>query len=416
MATPAHVLTLMFIMEVFAMPQEDAAAVLQESGTGEARYGATVALMNAGKARLETLLCCGDKSGQRSVVESVDEVRYATDYTWGTIPPCPGAYETRNVGDTLEFEPSLSADGTICDLNLVPQRVRLTGFFPAYGLNHNPTTVIEPRFECQKFTSEMTLDVNQMEFLGTISRPPRFDEGVQNPPAEEVHLAFGKLAAIDLGAADLPTVDFSKLPPGAPQPPQPALEMELSFYSLDREAARRILMGSLDGDTCFDAVKALADKGQAKLERLALLQTESGQRAVVEEANEVRYATEFYPLASGSSGQSLNDPEPRAVETRNAGLTLEVEPTLGSDNKMVNINIVPQLVSYEGDLQNGVQIGPQPMFETRRITEAIVAAVGQHALLGTYSHPGDDGVNGRKDTGRTWFAFLQTRLSANGWK
>ena len=40
----------------------------------------------------------------------------------------PTAFETRNVGDTLEFETVLGEDGRTCDLNFVPQHVGLLGF------------------------------------------------------------------------------------------------------------------------------------------------------------------------------------------------------------------------------------------------------------------------------------------------
>jgi hypothetical protein len=49
----------------------------------------------------------------------------------------------------------------------------------------------------------------------------------------------------------------------------------------------------------------------------------------------------------------------------------------------------------------------QPVFENRKITTSISTLLGSHALVGTLSKPGANGVNGRVDDGRTWLVFLR---------
>lgn len=408
--------SLAFTFEVYALSQDDAAQVLEESGTGEARHAAVLALMKEGKAHLETLLSCVTKSGQRAVIESVDEVRYGTD-SRGTrmVDGSIFSYdfETRNVGDTLEFEPTESPDGKFCDLNFVPQRVRLLGFSDVSGNLQKPLAVAAPEFQTGKITTAITMVMGESEFLGTMSNPPQLDDAEQKAPGNETRLAFGRMDSTYTGSA---SVDTARPEVPTNIPPIPLnIELELSFYSLDREAARQILSEGFKDESCYNAVKALAGKNEAKLERVAVLKTKLGQRAVVEEVKEVRYATGFGLGSSGTnaSASAKADVVPTAFETRNAGLTLEVEPTLDSSGKVLDINMVPQLVSYEGDLRRsdgGAQVEPQPLFETRKIVTALDTPIGEHAFIGTYSDPGDDGVNGRKDTGRVWFGFIRGTL------
>jgi len=80
-------------------------------------------LAKAARRIFQTLTALNTKSGQRAVTESIDEVRYATEFAQPATAkdlPTPTAWETRNAGDTFEFEPVVSPDQKICDLNLVP--------------------------------------------------------------------------------------------------------------------------------------------------------------------------------------------------------------------------------------------------------------------------------------------------------
>lgn len=430
--TLARIVNLEFTFEVYALAQDDAAQVLELSGSGEARHTAVLALMKEGKARLETLLSGVDKSGQRSVVQSVDEVRYGTEYEFkpGTEPSLFFTeFETRSAGDTVEFEPTLSADGKLCDLNFVPQRIRLLGFPYVYGNPQNQPALVQPIFQTAKITTSITVATGETDFLGTMSRPPQFEDAEQKAPGNETRLAFGRIDSVDLG-----TYRDDVARPWGPPLTQANVELELTFYSLDREAARQILNDGIKSEACYNAVMALADKHEAKLERLTVLKTKSGQRAVVEEINEVRYPTEFgltsdprpspspgppgsswpgFQSVSGTNAAASAKAEviPWSEETRNTGLTLEIEPSVDPSGKMVDINLVPNLVSDEGPLQGGVANNEtQPLFETRKIVTSFTALIGEHTLIGTFSDPGDDGVNGRKDTGRTWFGFIRPTL------
>ena len=129
---PDSALNCQVIYETYVLDKSDAQVLLETERSGAARYRRVQDLVQEGKARLENLMGYTGRSGQRSVVEAVDEVRYAGGIC--TAEPIrracsfPTAWETRNVGDTLEVEPVIQPDGRTCDLNLAPQRVSLVGF------------------------------------------------------------------------------------------------------------------------------------------------------------------------------------------------------------------------------------------------------------------------------------------------
>lgn len=70
------------------------------------------------------------KSGQRASIESVQELRYPTDYEPSKDDPAkfiPTKFDTRDVGITLELEPKVESRDAI-DLGLVVSLVKFLGF------------------------------------------------------------------------------------------------------------------------------------------------------------------------------------------------------------------------------------------------------------------------------------------------
>jgi len=188
-------------------------------------------------------------------------------------------------------------------------------------------------------------------------------------------------------------------------------------------------VGSILTDPSFQVVlRALDQKKGVDLLSAPRVTTKSGQRAVIEVIEEFRYPTEFNPpqipqtfsppttintgLAGTSSGASVfpvTPTTPTAFETRNTGVTLEVEPTVGSDNYTIDLNLVPQVVEFEGFINYGspitipnpaaltftgavlnapssVVLTPnvinQPIFSTRKVTTSVTVWDGQTVVLG----------------------------------
>jgi general secretion pathway protein D len=146
--------------------------------------------------------------------------------------------------------------------------------------------------------------------------------------------------------------------------------------------------------------------------------TKSGQRAVIEIIREFRYPTEFTPpqipqtfgntggLLGGSSSSGsfpVTPTTPTAFETRNTGVTLEVEPVIGPDGYTIDLNLVPQVVEFEGFINYGSPITSsvtnpitgvstqnvitpnvinQPIFSTRKVTTSVSVFDGSTVVLG----------------------------------
>ena len=164
--------------------------------------------------------------------------------------------------------------------------------------------------------------------------------------------------------------------------------------------------------------------------------TKSGQRAVIEVVVEFRYPTEFEPPkvpninavyggvvvgggGGGVGGGALNGAgytpvtptTPTTFETRNTGVTLEVEPTVGADGETIDLNLSPQVVEFDGFVNYGSPIygpptpifsplppfaqigtGPatiitantinQPVFDTRKVTTSVSVWDNQTVIIG----------------------------------
>jgi general secretion pathway protein D len=191
-------------------------------------------------------------------------------------------------------------------------------------------------------------------------------------------------------------------------------------------------LGGLLTDPQFQVVvRALNQKKGVDLLSAPRVTTKSGQRAVIEIVREFRYPTQFQspqipqtvgavrtdssgivgdliPLGSTST-VPVTPTTPTAFETRNTGVTLEVEPVVGPDGVTIDLNLVPQVVEFEGFINYGspilspsstfldtvasvIRTTPQnvitpnvinqPIFSTRKITTSVSVWDGQTVVLG----------------------------------
>src|SRR5438270_8827155 len=182
-------------------------------------------------------------------------------------------------------------------------------------------------------------------------------------------------------------------------------------------------------------IRALNQKKGIDLLSAPRVTTKSGQRAVIEIVREFRYPTQFQPpqipqtvgtlqgaagtgtgtlISLGGGGTTPVTPTtPTAFETRNTGVTLEVEPVVGPDGVTIDLNLVPQVVEFEGFINYGSPIKTvnpallgflgiptnllgtaqqaitltdnvinQPIFSTRKVTTSVSVWDGQTVVLG----------------------------------
>jgi hypothetical protein len=211
------------------------------------------------------------------------------------------------------------------------------------------------------------------------------------------------------------------------------VDLAYSVYSLDRSAARDLLAVPASLTSAWDKLQPLLAEKKARFEQMTTLKTKSGQRALVEETRELRYASEFAGPNRGGAVENTRrttapetatenatvthqDPNaPRipgyvsAFETQNIGTSVEVEAVVDSDGQAIDLNHVVKIIAMRGNLKvTGIaeKYPAMPAIETRRLTTSITVAAGAHQLVGTLNLPDANGVNDRTDTGRTWVVFV----------
>ncbi len=169
-------------------------------------------------------------------------------------------------------------------------------------------------------------------------------------------------------------------------------------------------------------IRALDQKKGVDLMSAPKVTTKSGHKAIVRVVREFPYPTEFNPpeppppsTGGGSGGVIVLSPgsiittgvvtptTPTAFETRNLGVTLEVEPVVGPDGYTIDLNLSPEVVEFDGFVNYGspifgAQYNPltfsidtpvltenvinQPIFSTRKVTTSVSIWDGQTIALG----------------------------------
>ena len=131
-------------------------------------------------------------------------------------------------------------------------------------------------------------------------------------------------------------------------------------------------------------IRALNQKKGIDLLSAPRVTTKSGQRAVIEIVREFRYPTQFTApqvpsITGGGSGTGtvsisvVTPTTPNAFETRNTGVTLEVEPVVGPDGVTIDLNLVPQVVEFEGFINYGSPIfGINPSILTNAVNSQVL--------------------------------------------
>jgi general secretion pathway protein D len=164
-------------------------------------------------------------------------------------------------------------------------------------------------------------------------------------------------------------------------------------------------------------IRALNQKKGIDLLSAPKVTTKSGQRAIIEVVREFRYPRTYTPPQVPSIGTTtttgsqvvpvvVTPTTPQDWETRNTGVTLEVEPVVGGDATTIDLNLVPQVVEFEGFINYGSPINAvgvntiggaistsvpviltqnvinQPVFSTRKVTTSVSVYDGQTVVLG----------------------------------
>jgi hypothetical protein len=218
-------------------------------------------------------------------------------------------------------------------------------------------------------------------------------------------MKFPLLFLVALGIAALPVFAQSHS-----EPANVRIEVQMVSMALDKGLPLLPNLrdaGSVEG--AFSQIQKMIAAGEATLIAWPEVVTKSGQRAVAEDIQEVRYASQFDPRQPAAAAATDAEkpapgtaplarggaPVPTTFETRNIGATLEVEPVLAPDGKTIDLNLVPQHVRLlefapvaSGRDANGHDWKiEQPRFYTAKTTTSVSLLAGQRMLLAEFRGP-----------------------------
>lgn len=159
------------------------------------------------------------RPGQKATSESIEEYIYPTEYEPAILPneinvvksegkaelsgrdfavgPTPTAFETRNLGSTLEIQPDLAEDEQIIDLKLAPElvyHVKNETWAEWKGV-HGDSPIQMPIMYSMRLSAALTLRPGKYRLAGAIS-----------PKGPEGHPDYGRKVMIFV-RADIVTVD-----------------------------------------------------------------------------------------------------------------------------------------------------------------------------------------------------------------
>ena len=224
-------------------------------------------------------------------------------------------------------------------------------------------------------------------------------------------------------AAPAPNAKGSEAKPAPAADPQIAnletMNVSLAYeaFSLPIAKAGELQRKGMTDDELYKEVVV-----SGKLERLLVLRTKSGQRAVVENVTNYIYPTEFtQPQIPGSfSSDKIQPPPiplpvaPTAFEKKDVGDSLEAEPTLSQDAKSVDFQFRVSHVGLARREKWGREITEleQPQFEMQTLSTNATASVGSPRLVGTLNPVFGNGLAARAEQ-NVWFCFITATVAQN---
>jgi hypothetical protein len=189
--------------------------------------------------------------------------------------------------------------------------------------------------------------------------------------------------------------------------PQWNVSVEVLMIAMPQEKLLPLLPDLRDPKKIEGALVHLLDAVQRKeaiLTGSSLVDILDGQRSISEAIIEKQYPTEFDPLYDPQKKVGVIDqdsakprasdhgaPMPISFETRNLGVTLQVEPHVSSRGESINMEVVARRVELLGkDSYDGPNLGGQtikvdrPQFFTANVATTVNVKSGQSTLIGVH--------------------------------
>jgi len=202
------------------------------------------------------------------------------------------------------------------------------------------------------------------------------------------------------------------------------IRVTAEYVELSHEALSKTLAAPRPspGPALHAAVRALVAKRNARIIETSILTVLPSHRATAESFAELIYPTEYEPPGLGchpasesltpTLNPSLRPGSSTAFETRNVGVSLEIEPTLNDNGRTVDLRLAPEILEYLrfaewleyrdewGDASLGF-----PIFGSQRVNLRLTLEVGRFALAGVLT-PIQKKAGGL-DSGRKTLLFVK---------
>lgn len=215
------------------------------------------------------------------------------------------------------------------------------------------------------------------------------------------------------------------------------IRVQVEFIDVSHEQLTELLFGEKvsENDTEMrKQVAALIKDGKASILETMLCTARSGQKATSESIEEYIYPTEYEPAElpatveidgkqdTGEAQQKRRDfatgPTPTAFETKNLGSTLEIEPMLSEDDKIIDLRFLPEIVYHVGNEvwaewkgQHGNSPIQMPKFYKVSVNTGVTLADGKPMLVAAVS-PKDE--KGLPDFTRKLMVFVKADVITTG--
>ncbi len=220
---------------------------------------------------------------------------------------------------------------------------------------------------------------------------------------------------------------------------EPAFQvgMLMEYFKLDHRKANKLMRQfaskAANAQELRDILGEMTEKDEAELVETGWLRGRSGQRVKSESIREIIFPTEYDPpeipnnvggiagpekkdkkkqAVANQQTQKLRNTEqpmtpaihmtsatPTAYETRNVGLTIEIDPVIGKGNKIVDLNLAPEITTRLADRRftrpgfehsaRGTENVSMATFYKMQTTTQITAIPGNYNLFAIHT-PHDD--------------------------
>jgi Flp pilus assembly secretin CpaC len=214
------------------------------------------------------------------------------------------------------------------------------------------------------------------------------------------------------------------------------IRVQVEFIDVSHELFTELMFGAKpaanDGELRKQMAQLIKD-GKASVMETLLCTAISGHKATTESIEEFIYPTEYEPatlpdkkeVKEGEGAEKPADtrvdtaigPQPTSFEPRNVGSTLEIEPTLSFDNKIIDLRFCPEIVYHVGNEvwaewkgKHGNSPIQMPKFYVLRLSTSVMLTDGHYMLAAALTPKNKEGA---VDATRKLMVFVKADVITN---